>query len=1078
MAVLALACCLIAPSASGAATLTVTSADDDVPPPPGSLREAIYTASGSPGQDIINFALPDPSTIKLVPNVLDGELDIASDLKIVGPGADKLEVNGSNKWRVFEIQSGVDVSISGVTISDGNVSGAAGSPGSSNPTKDGAAGGNGGTGADAVGGGLLNAGNLSLTGVTLESNIVSGGSGGPGGAGAYGGKSALAKDGGGGGAGGSGGTARGGAIANTGNLALTGVQIDGNSALGGRGGAGGDGGGGGTLIVDTVEPLDGGRGGGGGNGGFGIGAGIWNSGNLTTSTGAKVLQNTASSGGGGTGGAGGSSALGLGGDGGAAGGGGNAGQALGGALANDGHATVVGATLNANAAVAGSGGSGNIGGLGTDPGGNIDDGGTGGAGGSGGAGGFAAGGAFYLTSPALIVDVDIIQSESRAGNGGAGGSGNHGGLGGCGIDYIAICRPGGNGGAGGAGGAGGRADGGAIENFAPAAQKVIAGNLLVRGAIAEGGAGGAGGAGAIAGPGGGIVVNFNPEAAGISGPGGSGGFGGEAYGGGIRNQGTMQLSGSTIENAEAQPGGGGPGARGADGAHHPAHLSCPGSGANGGNGGAGGAGLGGGIANVHELLAFNSTIVGNSAGNAPGGSPGAGGIRGGDTGGCYGFPHNGASGSAGGAGSSFGGGVLQNTDPGVPAPHSSLIGLTVASNQTAALSGGGNLNVIGPTLMEVSNSIVAPATHGGSCAGAGVVSTGFNDDVGAGCPSAFNFATDIHGDPQLQPLGYYGGPTPTMAILRTSPVVNKGNSFDSLTLASTDQRGRPRPYVYPGIPLAAGGDGSDIGAFELQDEPATVSVSIPQAPIVANGTSQAKIDVTVKDADGNGQSGHSFTFTSTDPGNTFSGFTDAGGGQYSVMVTSSTSAGPARITATDTTLSPDVSGGACCLNQVAGPATSIKATIAPSTITADGRSHTTLAATVTDAHGNRVSGDDVGFTSDDPDQRILMTIGPQPNGLYTATLFATTRPGHSTITARDKSVTPNVISDGQTLNQIAPPSPLVPPLVTPPASGSPSNSGPGTQTAPATAKRKCKRKKKARAKKSKRACPKKRKKRR
>jgi hypothetical protein len=42
-------------------------------------------------------------------------------------------------------------------------------------------------------------------------------------------------------------------------------------------------------------------------------------------------------------------------------------------------------------------------------------------------------------------------------------------------------------------------------------------------------------------------------------------------------------------------------------------------------------------------------------------------------------------------------------------------------------------------------------------------------------------------------------------------VTDAGFSFGQ----TTDQRGAPRPYDFVSIPNAAGGDGSDIGAFEL-----------------------------------------------------------------------------------------------------------------------------------------------------------------------------------------------------------------------------------------------------------------------
>ena len=43
-------------------------------------------------------------------------------------------------------------------------------------------------------------------------------------------------------------------------------------------------------------------------------------------------------------------------------------------------------------------------------------------------------------------------------------------------------------------------------------------------------------------------------------------------------------------------------------------------------------------------------------------------------------------------------------------------------------------------------------------------------------------------DPQLEPLGDYGGPTQTMRPLPSSPVINTGDNTDA---PDTDQRGFP-----------------------------------------------------------------------------------------------------------------------------------------------------------------------------------------------------------------------------------------------------------------------------------------------
>lgn len=67
-------------------------------------------------------------------------------------------------------------------------------------------------------------------------------------------------------------------------------------------------------------------------------------------------------------------------------------------------------------------------------------------------------------------------------------------------------------------------------------------------------------------------------------------------------------------------------------------------------------------------------------------------------------------------------------------------------------------------------------------------------------------------DPLIGPLQDNGGPTFTHALLSGSTAIDGGHSSGS----STDQRGLPRPVDDPGLPNATGGDGSDIGAFEVQ----------------------------------------------------------------------------------------------------------------------------------------------------------------------------------------------------------------------------------------------------------------------
>ena len=83
-----------------AATNTVTSlADSGI----GSLRQVIFDSNANPGGDLIRFAsAARDGTITLT----SGELAITDALRIDGPGADRLAVNGNDASRVFRIASG------------------------------------------------------------------------------------------------------------------------------------------------------------------------------------------------------------------------------------------------------------------------------------------------------------------------------------------------------------------------------------------------------------------------------------------------------------------------------------------------------------------------------------------------------------------------------------------------------------------------------------------------------------------------------------------------------------------------------------------------------------------------------------------------------------------------------------------------------------------------------------------------------------------------------------------------------------------------------------------------------------
>ena len=148
-----------------------------------------------------------------------------------------------------------------------------------------------------------------------------------------------------------------------------------------------------------------------------------------------------------------------------------------------------------------------------------------------------------------------------------------------------------------------------------------------------------------------------------------------------------------------------------------------------------------------------------------------------------------------------------------------------------AAVGGGVVNV---GSCVISNSIIARNTVTAQAPGRAAapdcsgpfVSQGFNlignSDGSGGFVNGIN-ADQVGNtlaplDPRLDKLQDNGGPTETMALLAGSPAIDQGNSFG----LTTDQRGFVRPNDLPGVPNASGGDGSDIGAFELRLTPLSV----------------------------------------------------------------------------------------------------------------------------------------------------------------------------------------------------------------------------------------------------------------
>jgi hypothetical protein len=190
---------------------------------PNTLRQALLDVCDG---GTITFNLPPATTITLA----TAELHVTKNVTITGPGSGNLAVNGASAFRIFEVDAAKTVNITGIALNNGKVAGANGGAGAA--------------GSPALGGGVFNAGTLTLSDVIVNNCQAKGGAGGDNS----------------GAPGGNGGDAFGGGISNSGTLNLTNSTLSANSAVGGKGG-----------DSDTTA----------GTGGAAVGGGVYNTGILT-----------------------------------------------------------------------------------------------------------------------------------------------------------------------------------------------------------------------------------------------------------------------------------------------------------------------------------------------------------------------------------------------------------------------------------------------------------------------------------------------------------------------------------------------------------------------------------------------------------------------------------------------------------------------------------------------------------------------------------------------------------------------------------------------------------------------------
>lgn len=289
-----------------------------------------------------------------------------------------------------------------------------------------------------------------------------------------------------------------------------------------------------------------------------------------------------------------------------------------------------------------------------------------------------------------------------------------------------------------------------------------------------------------------------------------------------------------------------------------------GNGYNSGTGGQGGPAQGGALISAYSqtILIVNSTFHGNSATGGSGGNGGDGWL-------LNPIPANGGNGGGGGDAE---GGAIAFPSGACPAPdcpglvHDTIhknsivpgqgkkggLGVNGGANGNDALHGtarGGGLFREGGGHLPIQNTIIAGnfatiSFPGGNFTGPDVhgvmVSQKYNligivDGDSSGWEPAGSDLTGTSAapiDPLLGPLQNNGGNIPTLAPTGCSPAIDSGTA----SAFTEDQVFQPRPVSITALPhLLLGGDGSDIGAFELQSFPSdapTISISLVNDSII------------------------------------------------------------------------------------------------------------------------------------------------------------------------------------------------------------------------------------------------------
>jgi CSLREA domain-containing protein len=240
-------------------------------------------------------------------------------------------------------------------------------------------------------------------------------------------------------------------------------------------------------------------------------------------------------------------------------------------------------------------------------------------------------------------------------------------------------------------------------------------------------------------------------------------------------------------------------------------------------------GSAGGVSNLFGSMAIDNSTIGNNMAGAGGGAANN---NGGTVAISNSTIHNNSAFNAGSG--TGGGGILNGRDSTFNISNSTI------SNNKSQGQGGGIAEFRGTTNLINTTLAFNTANNGGGVFNAGTVkalntiiagnfaANSAPDFSGTLTSQGYNLIGNTMGltvsgtttgnllnvNPLLDPVLRNNGRTRlTHALRLNSPAIDAGSAVAGIT---TDQRGFARPFDFSSIPNAAGGNGSDIGAFERQ----------------------------------------------------------------------------------------------------------------------------------------------------------------------------------------------------------------------------------------------------------------------